>query len=67
MSAYADRKSSSEENKLSYNEKSDNGVDAFVVDAEAANAQAHGDATLHRTMKNRHVAMIRFVFSRSTF
>ncbi|KAI0088059.1 amino acid permease [Irpex rosettiformis] len=55
MSAF-DRKTSSEENKLSYNEKtSDNGVDAFIVnDAEAA----HSGATLHRTMKNRHIAMI---------
>ncbi|KAI0798668.1 amino acid permease [Irpex lacteus] len=46
------------ERKLSYSEKtSDNGVDAYVVDAEAVPAGAES-ATLHRQMKNRHIAMI---------
>ncbi len=59
MSA-VERKPSSE-NKLSYSEKtSDNGVDAYVVDAEAVPTGAES-ATLHRQMKNRHIAMIRFV------
>ena len=59
MSAAVERKASSE-NKLSYSEKtSDNGVDSYVVDAEAANVDP--GATLHRTMKNRHIAMIRYV------
>lgn len=47
------------ENKRDYgNEKvSDNGAESYVVDGDAASEQ------LHRTMKNRHIAMIRFVSS----
>ena len=46
------------EEKLGYTEKtSDHGVDSYVGDTEAN----HGEATLHRTMKNRHIAMIRHV------
>lgn len=41
-----------------YTEKvSDNGLDSYVADSELG----HGEPTLHRTMKNRHIAMIRQV------
>ena len=53
--------SKASESKYGYNEKVDV-LDTSATDSEA-NHEAHGDGstTLHRTMKNRHIAMIRFV------
>ncbi|KAI0697278.1 amino acid permease [Cytidiella melzeri] len=45
---------SSEEHKFVNEKVSDNGVDSYPVDTELA----PNDATLHRQMKNRHIAMI---------
>lgn len=46
------------EEKVDFNDKAGQGVVSSEVDSEVG-APVFGDNTLHRTMKNRHIAMLR--------
>lgn len=52
---------SSTDEKVDYNEKTVTKPVDSDVDSEANVAPVFGNDTLHRSMKNRHIAMIRYV------